>query len=199
MRDEWYSDKRDLVKWSVLLLLSARCKADRIIQVAYYNRSDFGEIEIAGERYPIPDEVISHFRRIGKVAGLTTRPRITVFDAAFEKRDRGSYLDAVRSLIASFSEERCIVFLDPDTGLEPNGTADQKHVLNRELHAIWEALPKEWLLVFYQHQTNRNGEPWIEPKRAQVAKAIGIPLASVRVASGPKVANDVVFFFATKA
>lgn len=198
MRDKWYSDKRDLVKWSVLLILSARHKADRIIQIAYYNRSDFGEIEIDGEQYPIPDEAISHFRCIGKVTGLTTHPRITVFDSAFEECDRGLYLDAVKSLIASFSEERCIVFLDPDTGLEPNGKADKKHVLNRELRAIWEALPKEWLLVFYQHKINRNDEPWIELKHAQVAKAIGIPLALVKIASGLKVANDVVFFFVTK-
>jgi hypothetical protein len=199
MRDKWYSDNRDLVKWSVLLHLSAKCKADRIIQIAYYNRSDFGKIIIDDEQYPIPPEVISHFRRIGNVAGLTTRHRITVFDTAFEKRDRGFYLDAVKSLIASFSEERCIVFLDPDTGLEPNGKASPKHVLNCELHAIWETLPKEWLMVLYQHQTKKNGEPWIEPKRAQVAKAIDIPLASVKIASGPEVANDVVFFFATKA
>ncbi len=198
MRDQWYSDKRDLVKWSVLLLLAEKCKADRIIQIACYNTSDYGEIEIAGKQYAMPAEVISHFRNIGKISGLTARPEITVFDAAFKHHDRKSYFEAAKNLMASFNKERCVVFLDPDTGLEPKSGANGKHVRNSELKAIWNALPKGWMLVFYQHQTNRNGQEWIKPKRKQFAKAIGIPVSSVKIASGKKVANDVVFFFSTK-
>ncbi len=199
MRDQWYSDKRDLVKWSVLLLLAERCKADRIIQIACYNTSDtYGKIEIDGDQYAMPAEVISHFRNIGKISGLTTHPEITVFDAAFKQRARDSYFEAAKNFMASFNKERCVVFLDPDTGLEPNGGANKKHVLDSELKAIWDALPKGWMLVFYQHKTNMNGQKWIEPKRKQFALAIGIPVSSVKIASGKKVANDVVFFFSTK-
>ena len=198
MRDQWYSDKRDLVKWSVLLLLAEKCKADRIIQIACYNASDYGKIKIDGEQHAMPEEVISHFRNIGKISGLTTRPKITVFDASFGKPDRNSYFEAAKNLMASFNQERCVVFLDPDTGLEPNRNANEKHVLNSELKTIWDALPKGGMLVFYQHQTNKKGKEWIEPKREQFAKAIGIPVRTVKKASGQKVANDVVFFFSTK-
>ena len=198
MRDQWYSDKRDLVKWSVLLLLAKKRKADRIIQIACYNASDYGKIEIDGEQHAMPEEVISHFRNIGKISGLTTHPEITVFDASFGKPDMDSYFAAAKKLIDSFNQERCIVFLDPDTGLEPKGKADEKHVLERDLKVIWDALPKGWMLVFYQHQTNKKGQEWIEPKREQFAKAIGIPVRTVKKAYGPKVANDVVFFFSTK-
>lgn len=199
MRDRWYSDNRDLVKWSVLLHLSGRCKANRIIQIACYNGSDYGKIEVDEETFPMPDEVISHFRAIGRISGLTTHPKITVFDAVFENRDRNSYFNAVKNFIASFNEERCIVFLDPDTGLEPKGKADKKHVLNSELKVIWDVLPNGWMLVFYQHQTNKNGKPWIKPKQKQFAKAIDVLESSVKIASGQKVANDVVFFFSTKS
>jgi len=199
MRDKWYSDNRDLIKWSVLLHLSRRCKADRIIQIACYNASDYGEIDIDGESFPMPDEVISHFRSLGEVSRLTKHPKITVFDAAFENGDRNSYFEAAKNFIASFNKECCIVFLDPDTGLEPIGKASKKHVLNSELKAIWDALPKGWLLVFYQHQTNKNGEPWIKPKQIQFAKAIGVIDSSVTIASEEKVANDVVFFISTKS
>ena len=113
MRDKWYSDKRDLVKWSVLLLLAKKRKADRIIQIACYNASDYGKIEIDGEQHAMPEEVISHFRNIGKISGLTTHPKITIFDAAFEQRDRDSYFAAAKKLIDSFNQERCVVFLDP--------------------------------------------------------------------------------------
>lgn len=199
MRDQWYSDKRDLVKWSVLLLLAERCKADRIIQIACYNASDtYGKIEIDGKQHTMPEEVISHFRSIGKISGLAKRPKITVFDAAFEQRDRNFYFEAAKNFITSFNQERCVVFLDPDTGLEPNGGADEKHVRNSELKAIWDALPKGGMLAFYQHQTNRNGQEWIEPKKKQFEEAIGIPVSSAKIASGKRVAHDVVFFFSTK-
>jgi len=53
--------------------------------------------------------------------------------------------------------------------------------------------------VFYQHETNKAGKPWIEEKRVQFASAIGVPGDKVGVASGPKIAKDVVFFHASKA
>lgn len=196
MRDKWYSDNRDLVKWSVLLLLARRFRAGRILQIAYYGPSDFATVEIDGHRHDVPSEVLSHFRDIRKVVALTSRPRITVFDSAFEGRD--SYLHAVKNLIASFADEHCVVFLDPDTGLEPSGTSGPQHVLNREARVIWGALPPEWVLVFYQHQTNRSARAWVEPKRVQFAESIGMPLSEVKVAAGPKIASDVAFFFVLK-
>ena len=196
MRDKWYSDNRDLIKWSVLLLLAREHHAHRILQIAFLNPSELGEIEIDGHLHPIPNEVISHFRDIRKVSGLSQQPKISVFDLPLG--DRANYLRAVVSFIASFSQDRCLVFLDPDTGLEPNARANAKHVLNDEARIIWDALPAKWTYVFYQHETNRSGKPWIEQKRAQFASAIGVRSDKVGVASGPKIAKDVVFFHTTK-
>lgn len=196
MRDKWYSDNRDLIKWSVLLVLAQRNNATRILQIAFLNKSEFGEIEIDGQRHQIPREVLSHFRDIRNVTGLSQQLRVSVFDAPF--RDREGYLHAVLNFIASFNQERCIVFLDPDTGLEPNGGADARHILNDEARAIWGALPHGWTCVFYQHETNRAGKPWIEEKRLQFANAIGVKIDQIGVASGPKIARDVVFFHISK-
>jgi hypothetical protein len=197
MRDKWYSDNRDLIKWSVLLLLARRAGADRIIQIALLNPSDFGQIEIDGEPHQIPSEVLSHFRDLRNITGLSRHPQVSVFDCAF--RDRNSYLRAALSYVDSFSHERCVVFLDPDTGLEPNGGGDAKHVLESEAFAFWNALPQGSVFVFYQHETNKAGKPWIEDKRAQLADAIRIPIEKLRVASSPKIAKDVVLFYASKA
>jgi hypothetical protein len=197
MRDKWFSDNRDLIKWSVLLILARRISADRIIQIAFLNPSEYGGIEIDGEQHQIPLEVISHFRDTRNVTGLCQHPRISVFDPFLRERD--SYLSAALSYVASFSDERCVVFLDPDTGLEPNGGGDSKHVLNRETRAFWDALPQGSMFVFYQHETNKAGKPWIEEKRAQLADAIGVQLNEIGMASGQKIARDVVFFHASKA
>ena len=79
MRDKWYGDKRDLVKWSVLLLLSEKFKAERILQIAYLRPSEFPKIEIDGKEEDIPPEVIAHFRNIHNIESLNTIIKITVF------------------------------------------------------------------------------------------------------------------------
>lgn len=199
MRDQWYADKRDLVKWGVLSILARRFGARRILQIAYYNESDYGEIEIDGEREPIPKEVLGHFRNIANVSVLAAPAKVSVFDAPFGGTDRTVYHEAAAAFVRAHHDGRGIVFLDPDTGLEPNGKADQTHVLNAELRGLWEQLPPGWVLVFYQHQNNMAGRPWVEPKRAQFAEALDVRLEQVRVAQAPAIARDVVFFFATRA
>ena len=59
--------------------------------------------------------------------------------------------------------------------------------------------PQGSVFVFYQHETNKAGKPWIEDKRAQLADAIRIPIEKLGVASSPKIAKDVVLFYASKA
>jgi hypothetical protein len=199
MRDCWYSDNRDLVKWGVLTVLARKYEARSILQIAYFNPSDFGVIEVDGEEVRIPHEVLCHFRNIGNITTLSGPAKVSVFDAPFLKSNRTDYHEAVSLFIRAHKDDRAIVFLDPDTGLEPNGKADYKHVLNREVRSVWDSLPKDWLLVFYQHQTNRAGEPWVEPKREQFSLALGLTKNQVKIAQGPEIARDVTFFFAVKA
>ncbi|TSK09114.1 MAG: hypothetical protein FPO08_07420 [Geobacter sp.] len=198
MRDCWYADNRDLVKWGVLTILAGKYQARSVIQVAYYNPCVFGTIDVDGEEHQIPGDVLSHFRSIGNIETLDGPAKVSVFDAPFLQSNRAEYHDAVTKYIRLRNESRAIVFLDPDTGLEPNGKADYKHVLNEEVRTVWESLPTGWLLVFYQHKTNRSGLPWIELKRAQLATALKLNNKEVKLAQGPKIANDVVFFFAVK-
>jgi hypothetical protein len=89
------------------------------------------------------------------------------------------------------------VFLDPDTGLEPqNPSLD--HVLGVEARAIWSAMKTGDVFAFYQHQTNRAGQPWIQPKQLQLAQTLGIPQQAIKIAMAPAVAQDVVFLYAQR-
>jgi hypothetical protein len=197
VRDLWYADKRDVVKWGVLLQLAANFEAQRILQLAYYRPSDFGRLTIDGKDYPIPDQVIAHFRNVRAVGSLGSRVRVTVFDPPLG--DREAHLRAVLALLPAFTQERCIVFLDPDTGLEPRGKASLDHVLSSEARAIWKAMKHGDVFALYQHQTNRAGQPWIEPKQGQLAEALGIPMEQVKVAGGPAIAQDVAFLGLSQA
>jgi hypothetical protein len=196
MRDRWYADNRDLIKWGVLLRLAGSFEAPRILQLTFYRPSEFGQLVIDGQAHNIPEEVIAHFRNLRTIGSISSEIRVTVFDPVFE--DRSTHLQAVLALLPAFGRERCIVFLDPDTGLEPqNPSLD--HVLNCEAGTIWTNMKNGDVFAFYQHQTNRAGQPWIEPKRSQLAEALQVQPDSIKMAQAPDIANDVVFFFIQKA
>lgn len=193
MKDKWYSDNRDLVKWGVLLQLAQLHDAVSILQVAYYRSTPWEEksIEIDGRAYPLPLEVLDHFRNIKNIATLRSDARVMVLDAPCH--DRAQYLECILTAIRNLPKEPAIVFLDPDTGLEPK-KARLEHVRETELREIWHALRPGDVLVFYQHQTNRAGEPWVSEKRAQFEKAVDLEPGGSKLAQGREIAGDVAFF-----
>jgi hypothetical protein len=195
LKDQWYGDNRDLVKWGVLLRLAAIYRAGKIIQVAYSRPSHWDALDIDGKSHPLPRPVIEHFRDIRNIVRLTTDPEIQVVVSAFSNRP--AYSEEVLEIVAEPSGPARIVFLDPDTGLAPR-KPDLAHVLDEEVTDIWKSMRKGDVLVFYQHQTNRNGKPWIEPKREQFERAIGQARGTAKVAHAPAIARDVVFFYARK-
>ena len=194
MKDKWYADKRDLVKWSVLTHLAKRFSATQILQVAYYRPDIYADIEIEGKPHAIPAEVINHFRRITNITGLKGDVPIHVYDKVFANRQE--YLRGVRKHISSFGAPHIIVFLDPDTGLEPTKPG-LEHVLKGEVSAIWQDMKKGDVLVFYQHEL-RFEKLWIKKKQYELATALGVAPADIKIAHGPKIARDVVFYFIQK-
>lgn len=195
MRDTWYSDNRDLVKWSVLFRLAERYGACLILQIAYYRPSNLGSVIIDDQGVTIPQEVLQHFRSIQNVKNIKSNTKIFVFDNLIE--DRATYLNGAISFIQSHRNDLRIVFLDPDIGLEPSRPS-LGHVLESEALAFWNALEIGDTFVFYQHQTNRKNQPWIETKRVQLAEAIKIRENQLKVAHGKAIARDVVFYYSQK-
>jgi hypothetical protein len=194
MRDKFFADNRDLVKWAVLHRLAEIYQAHRILQLAFYRPSEYAKILLDGKESDIPKEILDHFRDLRTIETINSNIRVKVFAEPFEQRD--SYLKSVKSFLSSW-EERCVVFLDPDNGLAPQRPS-LKHVLESEAKAIWDATKSGDVYVFYQHQNNRAGLPWIEQKRRQLEGALGLPEHSIKIAQGPKIAHDVVFFYTQK-
>jgi hypothetical protein len=119
MQDGWYGDKRDLIKWGVLLRLADFFQAKRILQLTFYRPTKkFGPLIIDGQEDPIPPEVIAHFRNVRAIQSLSSSIKVTVFDSPFQERD--PYLQAVLAFLSAFRQECCVVFLDPDTVSSPS-------------------------------------------------------------------------------
>ncbi len=157
MRDQWYGDNRDLVKWGVLLELVRRHRVQHVLQVLYHRPSTWEQMEIDGEQVELPAAVIQYFRNATAVSAMQCSAHVEVVSEAFE--NRSDYLQIVLQRIQSRAHRPGIVFLDPDTGLEPPGVAGLQHVLDHEARRIWDVLSPGDIMVFYQHQTNRNGTP----------------------------------------
>ena len=195
MRSKWFGDNRDLVKWSVLIHLAKRFQSSVILQVCFLSRHEFPQISLDGELLPMPQEVVEHFRSIRSVERLSNDVKIKVFDLPLD--DREAYLKGALDFVNKVSGQPRVVFLDPDTGLAP-AKAGVTHVTELETRKFWAALASRDVLVLYQHQTNRNGALWVQPKREQFASAIGVGSEEVGIAKGESIARDVVFYYARK-
>jgi len=77
MKDQWYADDRNLIKWEGLVHLYNSTGITNVIQVAYFRESLWLPLHFNSEKVTIPNNVITHFRskrdvkRLGKKAGIT--------------------------------------------------------------------------------------------------------------------------------
>jgi hypothetical protein len=69
MRDIWYGDRRDRVKWSALVHLARAQQLSKIIQVAFYRVGKEHRLEVDESYVAVPQEVWDHFS-LGKIQGL---------------------------------------------------------------------------------------------------------------------------------
>ena len=195
MRTLWFSDNRDLVKWSALLHLARQHKLSVILQLCFLNPHEFPPITLDGVTMPIPQEIIKQFRSLRSVETLSDEVEIKVFDHPFT--NRAAYLKTALEYVNQFAGRPRAVLLDPDTGLSPR-KPDFKHVTDAEARKLWSILAPGDVIVLYQHQTNRRNQPWVKQKLKQFATALDIPVSRVKVAKGESIARDVVFYYASK-
>ena len=196
MHDKWYGDNRDLVKWGTLLELAHRYGARHILQVLYKRKTEWGQLEIDGQIVELPDAVIRHFRNSAAIGTMRCECDIEIVPEINEGRE--DYHQVVLCKLQARKKFPGIVFLDPDTGLEPPSRPGLQHVRAADLEEIWRAMQPRDVLVLYQHQTNRNGRRWIKPKRTQFEHALKINQGSSKLARATKIASDVAFIFAQK-
>ncbi|MGA3325630.1 MAG: hypothetical protein ABSF45_14250 [Terriglobia bacterium] len=111
-------------------------------------------------------------------------------------QERALHLKGVLAFLSAFRQERCIVFLDPDTGLEPQKQPPKPgHVLASEARAIWDTMQAGDVFAFYQHETKKAGQEWIGPKQSQLAKVLGVLPEALKIAKCPSISKVVAIFY----
>ena len=195
MRDQWYGDNRDLVKWSALVYLARREAVSAILHVAMYRPGSApAPLATAHGKVDPPAEVFRHFRDLDDIQrlGVATGLAIEVVKEPFT--DRTAYFGRVCERVRAPRGGSLLVLLDPDVGLAPE-IHGPEHVTSTEVAAVFAALRPGDLLVCYQHA--RRQKDWRGRARRAFANAPGMPSFEVEVLQS-EVARDVLLLAVKK-
>jgi len=193
MRDTWYGDQRDLVKWGTLAHLAERESLD-VVQVPFLRLGPRPPLQNRNTESAISPQVWAFFRDVQAVQALGDRlgRRIIVVDCIFEPGHREEYRQQVVTELAGRPQKK-VVLLDPDTGIEPE-RATPKHATVEDVKAVWEVLKQGDWLVLYQHARRR--KDWREEALSKFRSAC---LTEGReMFSAPGIAPDVIFMAVPK-
>jgi hypothetical protein len=191
MRKQWFGDSRDYVKWSCV-----RREAGEDFSVIY-------AVMLRPDSFKDPslDPVVVKFFDQQKNFDALEQlfpGRFEVMGDLYEKRHAEAYFDRLRaSIMAKQPGDKTLVFLDPDTGIEPLGSAKNEHLLIKDIVSICSVLRPGDKVVIYQHALHSAN--WMNTFSQRLNKIavdtqteLGDPFHS------PGVAKDVCFFTLTK-
>lgn len=195
MRARWFGDDRDIVKWTALLHLAREHSLSYIIQVGYFRADERPSVTVGDGQISIEDAVWSFFRDPSSISalGAATGIPIAVISAEFDPHHRDAYVEMVHERLRASRPGSVLLFLDPDTGLEP-ARAAAEHVSRSELRAYWQALKTGDWIALYQHA--RREKQWCERVCAELGELCGG--ADVHVAKSSEVGRDVALLFIEK-
>lgn len=189
MRDEFFSDDRDLFKWSLVLDLAESHR--RVLYVPMCRPDDR-----LTTKNGIRDDVRAFFRtnRMKTITQLSPNRFDVVSWNEYNDQSRREYFASVcHFLTARPSGVTHMVFVDPDTGIESTKPNSQ-HVRTVQIAMVWSCLRHGDILLVYQHAPQNRPADWPADKVAQFGDAVAIPSASVHC----KTALDVCFLWADK-
>ena len=200
MQGLWYGDRRDRVKWGALVHLSNTKGIRCIVQVAYFRHGTELKLQTEESEVPLPIQVWDHFsnlrhiERLGKATGL----KIIVLDQYFEPIKRHDYINMIVSHIEEINKEikgRKIIFLDPDTGIEPAKSSAPEHVTKQDMEDIWKkAISQHDILIVYQHADHT--KKWLlDRKNTMSSTCENTP---VEIILGKDIASDVAMLWCCK-
>jgi hypothetical protein len=195
MRERWFADDRDLIKWAVLIQLAKSSALRTIVQIPYFRPENYRPRFHFLRDLCVSDEVWKFFKNLKSVERLG-EPGIEIkvfLDEEFNSHDRSFFSQKITAYLEG-CDRPLLLFLDPDTGLEPK-TATVTHVTKKEVGHAWAGLKKDDWLVLYQHA--RRQKEWktdVSHELRQICQG-----ANVEVARSDDIGKDVALLCARKA
>ena len=172
MRNEFYGDRKDLWKWTVVL--NEAGEGRQVLYVAMY-RPD-GKVKYdPGIRADVVDffrnerKALNVQKECSRIRLLSTQ--IVPFLGTYDPARVDFYLAPVKQVLEARSQPSSyVVFLDPDTGIREK--SGPEHVCRFVLTSVWKSmLPGDTLLI-YQHYARKTVDAWLSEKRDLIATTL---------------------------
>lgn len=128
------------------------------------------------------------FFREPQVLVFSLRRENGEFLADFNHPSRRGYFAKVKGALRPNS----LVFLDPDTGIEPRSRRSERHVLLREIADLHLAMDASSALMIYQHIPHVQRPPFLHDVLQRIVQERRPPPLFISD-------NDIAFFFLSKA
>lgn len=190
MKTKWFGDQRDYVKWSYI-----HQHARDNTQVLYVPM-----LTDTPDLYPsIPPQIRDFFSRKKHLAqfGELFPGRFQMIEGQYSAATAAEYFDLVHHNIRQLKTSGPIViFLDPDTGIQPLTRFDSKHVRLEDMRKIWHPLSHGDALIVYQHAYRKIG--WRQQVTSRLKEERAFADADIQSFCNADVAKDVCFFALTK-
>jgi hypothetical protein len=190
MRLRWVGDARDYVKWDCVF---GNAGGRFVFYLPMLRRT----VDPRCRHRQVQD----HFDRSKDLAnfGALFEHRFEVFEFGgreYSKDVADEYFKIAIERVKQLQErEKLLVFIDPDTGLEPNSGGKDEHIRVKDLWAVWEALLPRSLLVLYQHASRTKGwEDRLATRARELLQLRNLP----QTYCDPRLAGDVCFLLMEK-
>jgi len=185
MRLRWVGDARDYVKWDCVFE-----NADELF-VSYVPMLRTDVDPVCRHK-----KVKDHFDKrkdLSQFGDLfPNRYSLFEFDGEeYSKSVADRYFESVVEKLKEIQREhRVLVFIDPDTGIEPASGAKDEHLRWKDIRLVWGTLRCEDKLIIYQHAPRE--KDWIQRLKERTARELGIK-AVAEPYCNQELAKDVCF------
>lgn len=192
MRDAWFGDRRDVVKWAAVAHIASREQIEMVTHVAFLRRVPPFKLETPDGTEQINPSVWQFFRDITTIRDLGSKLKLEIVVYSEDFKHRSTYTKQLSAKLGEISKRK-LVLLDPDTGIAPKQPT-LGHVKHEDIRSFWDALRLGDWLVVYQHASRK--KDWLgEPRRVLSEVCDGRPVA---VYKASKLASDVAFLCVKK-
>jgi hypothetical protein len=186
VRKQWFGDTRDYVKWNFVF---SEAQPDYIVCYIAMARPD----EISTSINPTVRAFFERYKNL-ELAGEMFVGRFRSLLREYEKKDAVSYFDDAEKITQKAKiDGHVVIFIDPDTGIEPIGKTTEKHVRLSDLFSLATLLREKDKLIVYQHAPRIRKPTWFQDSINRVLNEKGCRGFRVRHHYDPSVASDVFF------
>ena len=155
MRKQWFGDSRDYAKWSFIINEASK---DAVVCCVAMARPDI----LSASIHPRVLSFFDRYKNLDLVRELF-QDRYRSVSTQYYKSLHESYFDEVMLMIRQAQlGNPVLVFVDPDTGIEPVSSGSNKHVRLADLRRVSEVLRPGDKLVVYQHAPIMRKPNWID-------------------------------------